>query len=136
VIIFLQILLGAAVVAWHLLGGLPPLAAIPLTCFLVAFVGLWRRPRQAKRPRTIGDLRRQLGLAANQNPSPEQIAAAGLGIVARPPAPQAPPFRNPPPALQPHPLPPARTPAPARGEPCRDTLAEHELADRFERESG
>lgn len=105
-ILFLQILLGAAVVAWHLFGGLPPLAAIPLACFLVAFVGLWRDPRK---PLARPD---------------------GINIS------QAPPFRNPPPALQPHPLPPSRCPGPPRCEPCRDTLAELELAERFERESG
>lgn len=43
-ILLLQMLLGAAVTAWHLFGGLPPLVAVPLAAWSVALVGLWRRP--------------------------------------------------------------------------------------------
>lgn len=51
-ILLLQVLLGAAVAAWHQFGGLPPLVAIPLAAYSVAFVGLWRQPGQhrARRP--------------------------------------------------------------------------------------
>lgn len=147
-IILLQSLLGGAVMAWHQLGGLPPLVAIPLAAWGVAFLGLWRIKRQHRQPRTIDDLRHQLGLAINQNPSPEQIAAAGLGIVTRPAAPKAPP--PPPPTravrgdIRPGPPPPPPPPPTVeyvgrRSPPsvyCRHCLAELELAERFERESG
>lgn len=117
----------AVLMAWHSFGDLPGTVGIAIGVWGSAFIGLWRLKRQPRHPRTMEDLRRQLGLAANQNPSPEQIAAAGLGIVTRPPAPKAPP------------TPPTVEYVGRRRPPsvyCQHCLAELELAERFERESG
>lgn len=53
-ILLLQVWIGAAVMAWHQFGELPPLVAIPLAAYSVAFVGLWRQPGQHRVPRPDG----------------------------------------------------------------------------------